>query len=489
MNVPRGTPGLPSRRELYIDGAWRAPTGATRIELVSPATGENLGSVQEASSDDVDAAVAAAKAAFPAWRDTPPTRRADILRRIAGLLRAHAQELALLDAINGGNPVAEMVGDVTNSANQMDYFAGLVTEMKGVTTPLGSDSVNLTLREPLGVVGRIVPFNHPIMCVAAKAAAPLAAGNTLVVKPPEQVPLSAFRFAELLHDVLPPGVFNVVTGGAEVGAHLSGHPDVAMIALIGSVPTGRAVMRAAAANLKRVFFELGGKNALIAYGDADPDEVARNMVVGMNFTWAGQSCGSTSRAFLHADIHDAVLARAAAHCAGYKPGLPTDPATTMGAIIDRRQFDRIMACIAGAARQGARLVCGGGPPRDPALKNGLFIEPTIFADVDMTMTIAREEVFGPVLSVFKWHDEAQMLRDVNALPYGLTCSIWTDDLTTAHRTAQRVEAGFIWINNVGKHFLGVPFGGYKQSGNGREESLHELLSFTQEKHIHVNLKR
>jgi betaine-aldehyde dehydrogenase len=227
---------------------------------------------------------------------------------------------------------------------------------------------------------------------------------------------------------------------------------------------------------------------LIAYPDADVDEVAGAVIAGMNFTWCGQSCGSTSRAFIHETIYEAVLARVKEKIKAFKPGIPTDPATTMGAIISKAQLDRVMSYIASAKQEGARLLCGGGPPSDPKLANGFYVEPTVFADVTMAMRIAREEIFGPVLGVFKWSDEGKMLEEVNMVEYGLTCSIWTNDISTAHRTAAAVEAGFVWINEVGKHFLGVPFGGVKQSGIGREECFDEMLAFTQEKNIHVRIR-
>ena len=458
-------------------------------DVFSPATGEALCRIAEAGVADVDAAVAAARDGFKLWRRVPPLERAKVLRAAADALRRHGRELAMLDAADGGNPVTEMAGDVAVAAAQMDFFAGLVTEMKGASIPVGPDAVNFSVREPRGVVARIIPFNHPFMFCAGKSAAPLAAGNAVIIKPPEQAPLSALRLAELIGGLFPPGVFNVVPGRREVGARLAGHPDVAMVALIGSVPTGRAVMRAAAETVKPVLLELGGKNALIAFPDADPDRVAAAVVSGMNFTWCGQSCGSTSRAFLHAAIHDAVVERIPAHAARFRPGLPTDPATTMGAIASKAQYDRIMGFIAAAAREGARLVCGGRRPDAPELARGWFVEPTVFADVTADMTIAREEIFGPVLSVLRWDDEDSMVAAVNRPEYGLTCSIWTDDLVTAHRTAAAVEAGYVWINDTSKHFLGSPFGGFKQSGLGREECLDELLAFTQEKNIHVNLKR
>jgi betaine-aldehyde dehydrogenase len=352
---------------------------------------------------------------------------------------------------------------------------------------MGPDRLNFSVREPLGVVGRIVPFNHPFMFIAGKSAAPLAAGNTIVMKPPEQAPLSSLRLAELIDGLLPPGVFNLVPGGKEAGAALASHPHVAKISLIGSVPTGRAVMRAASDTLKKVLFELGGKNAFIAYPDADPDTVATGLVSGMNFTWCGQSCGSTSRAFIHQKIHDAVIEKVKTKIRLWKPGIPTDPSTTMGAIISRAQFDRVIGYIDAAKNEGARLVTGGGRPSDPALANGLFIEPTVFADVTPSMRIFKEEIFGPVVSIINWTDEAAMIDQVNSVEYGLTASIWSNDVTTAHRTAMSVEAGYVWINDTSKHFLGAPFGGYKQSGIGREECLEELISFTQEKNININL--
>jgi betaine-aldehyde dehydrogenase len=478
---------LPTHRDPYYAGKWQK--AGRYAEVTNPATGESLGKVTDGTVADAEAAIAAAKAAFKEWRRVPPLERAKMLREIANVLRKNGDELAMLDAADCGNPYAEMMRDAGAGAAQLDFYAGLVTEMKGASIPMGPDVVNFSVREPFGVVGRIIPFNHPFMFAAGKSGAPLAAGNTVVLKPPEQAPLSALRLAELIDGILPPGVWNVVPGGREVGQVLSSHPDVAMTALIGSVPTGRAVMKAASDTLKPVLLELGGKNALIAFPDADLEAVSAAVVDGMNFTWCGQSCGSTSRAFIHEKIYDAVIERAKASIKRYKPGIPTDPSTTMGSIISQVQYDRIMKYIAAGTEDGARLVSGGKRPDDPALAKGLFIEPTIFADVNMGMRIGKEEIFGPVLSVFKWSDEDKMLAEVNQVEYGLTCSIWTNDLATAHRTAAVVEAGYVWINEVSKHFLGAPFGGYKQSGIGREECIEELLRFTREKNIHVNLKR
>jgi betaine-aldehyde dehydrogenase len=476
---------LPSARGAYYGGAWHAPKAGKLVATHNPGTGESLGEVAQCSPEDVDAAVAAARAAYKAWRDVAPLERARLLRQLAAVVRDNAQALAMIDAADCGNPYSAMLGDAAIAAAQLDFFAGLVTEMKGASIPMGPGVVNYSLREPLGVVAKILPSNHPFMFCAGKIAAPLAAGNTVVVKPPEQAPLSSLRFAELIDGLLPPGVFNLLPGGVEAGEALVRHRHVAMVSVIGGVNTGRAVMRAAADRVKPVMLELGGKNALIAFADADPDAVAAGIVAGMNFAWCGQSCGSTSRAFLHRDIHDAVLERLCARLRDMRPGLPTDPATRMGAIVSHQQRDRIMALIESAKSEGAELITGGGAPADPALRHGFYIEPTVFAGVVPGMRIAREEIFGPVLAVLAWSDEATMLEEVNAVEYGLTCSIWTNDLAAAHRAATRVEVGYVWINESSKHFLGAPFGGTKQSGFGREECLGELLSYTQEKNIHL----
>src|SRR6476660_9553354 len=355
---------LPKNRGAYYAGAWHEPKAGRFVESINPGTGQSLGKVADSGADDIDAAVGSAKTAFAEWRRVLPLERAKILRRIAEILRQNANELAMIDAADCGNPVKEMVSDAMIAAAQMEFFAGFVTEMKGTSIPMGPDVVNFSVREPLGVVGRIIPFNHPFMFCAGKSAAPIATGNTVVVKPPEQSPLSSLRLAELIDGILPPGVFNVVPGGKEVGAALAAHRDVAMVALVGSVPTGRAVMRAAADTVKPVMLELGGKNALIAFPDADADEVAGAVIAGMNFTWCGQSCGSTSRAFIHQKIYDAVLAGVKEKIKAFKPGIPTDPTTTMGAIVSKLQFDRVMDYIASAKRDGARLLTGGGPPND-----------------------------------------------------------------------------------------------------------------------------
>lgn len=480
------SPMLPKHRDLYYAGEWHEPIGGY-LDTFNPATGESLGLCADANAEDVDAAAQAAHAAFKTWGKTKPMERAALLRQVAAVIRAHVEELALLDSTNCGNPVAAMRRDVETAATRIEYFAGLASEVKGETIPMGEGIVNLTVREPFGVCGRIVAYNHPFGFVASKMAPALAAGNTVIMKPPYQAPLSSYGMMEMLDGILPPGVLNVVTGGKECGEALVAHPLVPRISLTGSVPTGRAIASTAAQRLKHVTLELGGKNACVVYPDAELDRVVAGAVKGMNFAWCGQSCGSTSRLFVHESVHDRVVAGVLDGIRAYKPGIPTEITTTMGAIISRAQLDKIMSYIELGKQEGATLIYGGKQPTDPELGKGFFVEPTVFTDVTQAMRIANEEIFGPVLSVIKWSDEETMFEQVNAVEYGLTCSIWTTNLAGAHRAARRVQAGFVWVNNSSQHFVGAPFGGYKQSGYGREESLGELLSYTQIKNINIAL--
>lgn len=479
---------LPHHRDLYYDGHWAAPSDALYQDTINPATGAPIVAVAQAGVRDTEAAIEAAHRAFPAWKALPSAERASCLRKAAAILRVHAQTLALVDAIDTGNPVAEMVSDAHVAAGSLEYFAGLIPMIKGDTIPVAEDSFHYTVREPLGVVARIVAYNHPLMFAAAKIAAPLAAGNTVIVKAPDQAPLACLKLAELLDGVFPPGVFNVLTGSRECGQVLASHPLVRKVTLIGSVATGKAILRSAAETLKPALLELGGKNALVAYPDADIDALVAGAVRGMNFTWAGQSCGSTSRVFLHESIHDKVLARIAERVATmHRPGDPTDPATTMGPLISRAQCDRVLSFIASAREEGARLVLGGVQPDDPALRSGYYVQPTIFADVQPHMRIAREEIFGPVMAVFRWSDEEELFGQVNGTEYGLTASVWTRDLKRAYQAVRRLHAGFVWVNQTGRHYLGVPFGGSKHSGMGREECVEELLDFTELKSVNIQL--
>lgn len=489
-NLPTVEAALPKQLNLFYHGKWHQ--SKNQRETINPGNGKSIASIGEASAEDVDKAVKSAHAAFQTWRQTPPQKRAACLRQAASLMRKHAEELALLDAVNTGNPVAEMLGDANVAANSLDYFAGLIPMIKGETVPgLADDGFHYTIREPLGVVARIVAFNHPVMFAGAKLGPPLAAGNTIVIKPPDQAPLSCLRLAELLQDVFPPGVVNVLPGGAECGKALSSHPLIRKVTLIGSVPTAKAIARSAADTLKSTLFELGGKNALIAFPDANIEKLVVGVARGMNFTWAGQSCGSTSRVFLHESIHDTVIEKVVEYVKkSFHPGSPINMATTMGPVISKAAQERILSYVESGKSEGARLVTGGKAPSGNAeIEGGFFIEPTIFADVKMEMKIAKEEIFGPVMSVFKWKDEEELLKLVNGTEYGLTASVFTQDLSTAMDVVKKIEVGYLWVNHVGRHYLNVPFGGVKESGGGREECLDELLSFTHTKSINIDISR
>jgi len=480
---------LPQNRGLYYGGAWHKATLGRRIAVKNPADGSSLGDVEEATAEDIDRAVDAARKAQPAWRAMAPTQRAAAVRQMAQKVRDHAEELALLDALDCGNPRSAMVGDMQIGAQLMDYFAGLATELKGETIPTAEGQLNYVLREPLGVVARIVPFNHPGMFVCAKIAAPLIAGNSVIIKPSEHTPLSALKLAELFHGLLPAGVLNIVNGQVEAGVSLSEHEQVDNISLVGSIQTGKAVCRAAANTLKSTLMELGGKNAMLVFPDANLKKAAASAVHGMNFGWtAGQSCGSTSRLFLHESIYNEVLEQIVEQVDTIRMGLPEKIETEMGCLSSKAQFDKVMDYIRMGQSEGARLVAGGIRPDDPALAKGYFVRPTVFADVSTNMRIAREEIFGPVLSVIPWSDEQSVLAMANELEYGLTASVWTKDLARAHITATKLEVGYVWINGSSAHIPGAPFGGSKQSGLGREECLEELHAFTQTKNVNVTLE-
>lgn len=479
---------LPEHSDVFYGGKWHAPKSGKYSPTINPAYDETIMQVSLAGAEDVDAAVQAAQAAFPAWASTPPRTRGEYLRKAAEALRRHAKELVQLDSINNGNSVSALSHDVDFAIESLHYFATLASEVKGETIPMGDDNLNYTIQEPLGVIARIVAYNHPFMFAASRLAAPLAVGNTVIIKAPDQAPLSLLRLAEIIGDIFPAGVVNFLTGSAECGQALCRHPLVRKVTLIGGVPTGKAVMRAAAEDLKPILLELGGKNALIAYPDANCDNLVDGIIRGMNFNWSGQSCGSTSRVFLHESLHDEVLRRIAEELPRrHKPGIPTDPTTTMGSLVSRAQLEKVEGFVASAHEQGARLIHGGKRPDDPALKDGFFFEPTIFADVTPNMRLAREEVFGPILSVFRWTNEDELFKIVNGVDFGLTGSIWTEDVNTAHRAAKKIHTGFVWINNSSQHFLGAPFGGVKHSGIGREECFSEMLEFTYTKNVNLKL--
>ena len=472
--------------KMMIGGNWVESRSGKRTTTLNPAYDEPLADVPDGNAEDIEAAVDAGKAAFPAWRAMHVDERAKHCKSFANAVRGMAREFGMLDAIDSGNALLPMIEDAKKGASLHDFFGGLGMEIKGETIPTPGSGLDYTRPEPYGVVARIIPFNHPISFAAGKIAPGLIAGNTVILKPAEQTPLSALLMGKLIQEHFPPGVVNIVTGdGPHCGAPLTRHKDVRRIAFTGSVETGKAIM--AVAGIKNVSLELGGKNPLIVYPDVDIDKAAAAAVAGMNFTVSqGQSCGSNSRVFVHKKIHDAFMAAVLERVRKIRIGLPELEATQMGPVITREHYDRVMGFIATGKKEGATIVCGGGHAPGEHLKNGYFIDATIFVGVKHGMVIEQEEIFGPVMSVLTWDDEAAMLNEVNDIDFGLCANIWTNDIGTALRMADSIEAGYVWINgHGGKRFKGAPFGGYKDSGIGREHSIGELLSFTQVKNINV----
>jgi acyl-CoA reductase-like NAD-dependent aldehyde dehydrogenase len=463
-----------------------ARSGET-IDAINPATGETIARIPRCGAGDVDDAVRAAAAAQPSWRALGPLRRAAIVNRIADVVMEHAEELARLDVADNGSPIREMRRDAGIAAGQLRYFAGVALQLRGDTIPSDHDRLNYTQHDPFGVVGRIVPFNHPLMFAAGRLGAPLIAGNTAIMKPSEHTSLSALRLGELLRDIVPPGVVSIITGyGAEAGDALVAHPGVRRLAFIGSAKVGRAIQRRAAENvIKTVTLELGGKNPIVVFPDANIDAAVDGALRGMNFTWQGQSCGSTSRLLVHASEHAELVDRLAERLSSMRSGPPDDEATETGAIVHRRQFDKVVDYLRLGREEGARLVVGGEPADDLDPADGLFIRPALFDGVRPESRLAQEEIFGPVLAAMPFDTYEQAITIANGVSYGLSASVFTRDLRTAHRFARDIQAGYVWVNDSSAHFPGTDFGGVKDSGVGREEGFQELLSYTQPKNVNV----
>ena len=477
------------KRRTLIGGKLVESVSGEWLPSVNPANEEVIGHVPLGDKADIGRAVDAAQDALPAWSALSVHDRARHLRELGRQLQARSAEILEVEVADTGSTVGKLKGDVGHAVGALEQFAGLGLEMKGETVPASTNNLHLTVREPYGVVGRIAPFNHPIYFASGGTAAPLMAGNTVVVKPPEQSPISATILSEICAEVFPPGVVNIVPGlGAGAGDALVRHPAVRRIGFIGSVPTGLAIQRAAAeVCVKHVSLELGGKNPLIVFPDVDAEEVASSAVLGMNFAWQGQSCGSMSRLLLHDSLYDTVVERVKAKVEAIRLGDPALPTSGMGPINSAAQYARVLRYIEYGREDGARLLAGGKRPPGAEFERGYWVEPTVFADVTPDMRVGREEIFGPVLSILRWKTEEEAIRIANGTEYGLTASIWTNDIRRALRTARAVQSGYIWINGVSAHHRGTPFGGLKNSGTGREEGLDELLSYTEVKAIHIAL--
>jgi aldehyde dehydrogenase (NAD+) len=473
--------------KLFINGKWVDSVSGKTFDTLNPATEEVLTCVAEGDSADIDLAVTAARKAFEEgpWRNIDARDRGRVLLEIANLIEKNKDELALLETLDNGKPISETTNvDIPLVIDCFIYYAGWADKIHGETIPVRGDFFNYTLREPVGVVGQIIPWNFPLLMAAWKIAPALACGNTVVLKPAEQTPLTALRLGEICQEAgLPDGVLNIVPGyGPTAGAALAEHMDVDKIAFTGAHTTGRIIMQAASKNLKRISLELGGKSPNIVFADSDIDSAVDGAMTGIFFN-QGEVCCAGSRLFLEKSIHDEFVAKLSNKAAGMRVGNPEDAATQMGAQVSKEQFDKILGYIDIGKKEGAKLVTGG----ERSGEKGYFIKPTIFDAVDNNMKIAKEEIFGPVVSTITFDDVGEVVRQGNLSIFGLAAAVWTRDIKKAHRLAKDLKAGTIWINTYNALDTASPFGGYKQSGFGRELGVHALELYTQVKSVWINL--
>ena len=477
----------------YIDGAMVDGSSGALIDSVEPATGRVWARFQDGSTEDLDRAVAAARRAFDDG-DWSASRmgsvRGEVMRRIAAGIMEQADRLAEIESTDCGKPIMESsIIDVPMAAEAFSYYADLAAHIGGRVLPVAATAIDFTLREPVGVCGAIVPWNFPFLLACWKVAPALAAGCTMVIKPSELTSASLLELMPILEKAgLPRGVVNVVTGyGPTVGAALCEHPDVDKIAFTGSTATGREVVRMAAGTLKSVTTELGGKNPLIVFDDADLDKAMAGALVGA-FLNQGEACIASSRLMLHESIHDAFVEKLVERAAKIKVGPALDYDTRLGALISRTHLERVESFIEAGKDEGARLLCGGERPRGDEYGDGYYLTPAVFTDVTPTMRIAQEEIFGPVVSVMKFRAEEEALAVANGTMYGLVSAVFTQDITRALRVARRLQSGTVWVNAYGYLRTEAPFGGYKQSGQGRELSAHALEHYTRIKNVYVDLE-
>ena len=477
--------------KMLIGGEWVGSASGETLRVQNPANRTPIAEIPRGRAEDVDRAVKAAAAAYPAWSRVAPRERGKLFLKIADALEARVEELARLIALETGNALRTQARpEAIGTVDMFRYYGGLGGELKGETIPLGEQVLSYTRREPMGVVGAIVPWNAPSILSAIKIAPALIAGNTLVLKAAEDAPLCVLMLAEVCQQFLPPGVLNLLTGlGEECGAPLAVHPTVRKLSFTGSTAVGKSIMRAAADRIVPVSLELGGKSPSIVFPDAHEDWVVDGIVSAMRFTRQSQSCTAGSRLFLHRDIFDKFLDALVKKVEKLKLGDPLDEGTDIGTVINEKQFKRVCGYVEeGLNRKDARVLMGGLPPKEGPLSKGYYTLPTIFADVSNDWRLAREEIFGPVLVAIPWTDEADVIRMANASHYGLAAYVWSHDIGRALRAAHAIESGWVQVNQGLGQSAGHTYGGYKESGIGREFSLEGMLdSYTQRKNVTVNL--
>ncbi len=478
--------------KLFIEGKWEESTSGRTIPVINPATGETLTTVPDAGPEDVDRAVRAARRTFEnrVWRGMKVSQRERIIWRIGELIDKNKEELGLLESLNNGKTYREALrGDIPPTADIFYYYAGWTRKIYGETIPVDGNYLNYTLREPVGVAGMITAWNYPMLLAAWKVAPALAAGCSMVLKPSEMTPLTTFKLAEYcLEAGVPEGVVNVITGyGPTAGEALGRHMDVDKIAFTGSIRTARALLKASGeSNLKRLSLELGGKSPNIVFPDADQERAMKAAFWGI-YANKGEVCSAGSRLLVHEKIYDEFVNRLAERARKMKLGDPLDPASEMGPQISQGQLERVLGYIESGRKEGARLLSGGERDTEGEKARGFFVKPTVFADVKPQMKIAQEEIFGPVLATLKFRDAEEAAEIANSTIYGLVSAVWTRDIAVAHRLAQKIKAGSVWINAYNCFDSSSPFGGYKQSGFGREMGPHALESYTQVKSVWVSL--
>ncbi|HEY2486445.1 MAG TPA: aldehyde dehydrogenase family protein [Candidatus Binataceae bacterium] len=472
-------------KQLLINGKWVAAKSGKTFETINPANEEVLALAAEGDKADVDEAVKAARKALDGkWSTISPHQRAQYLLRIADLVEKHADELGTLESLNNGMPISLAKGMASGAADTFRYYAGWATKIYGETNPSDPSMFNYTLREPVGVCGQIIPWNGPIAMFAWKIAPALACGNVSIIKPAEQTPLTALRLGELLLEAgIPEGVVNIITGfGETAGASIAEHPDIDKVAFTGSTEVGKLILKASAGNLKRVSLELGGKSPNIIFADANMEQCVPTSLFGFTML-SGQVCCAGTRVFVQRDFHDEFVDKLTKQAAQAKAGDPLDPKTMIGPLVSKEQFERVKGYLEIGKKEGAEPKLGG----DARGGKGYFVDPTIFTNVKNDMRIAREEIFGPVASVIPFKDENDAVLQGNDTTYGLAAAVWTNDVSRAHKVARALKAGTVWVNCYNNIDPISPFGGYKQSGIGRELGKHSIELYTQIKSVYVKL--